>query len=703
MKLIQLSPTQILNKALLSHRVAEGDMKKFTTQLSALIAKINEAESEENQKTPVRDFLKQTFYAANEVNTKERIDLAIHKGATNHTPVAVLIEVKKPSNKNEMLSAEKPNRKALQELVLYYMRERTEAKNTNIQHLIATNIYEWYVIDANYFEQFFYKNTAFRKEYEEWASNKKSSEKTDFFYHDIAKPFIENLEEDLPCAYFDLRDYTQKLGNQQDASLQALYKILSPQHLLHVEFANDGNELNEGFYRELLHIIGLEEVKEGGKSIIRRKAENRNTGALLELVLDEIKTEGLHKVPDIQAFGTNTEERYFNVALELCITWINRILFLKLLEGQLLAYHEDDQRYRFLNSAMIHDFDELFKLFHKVLAINVADRNSNIQQKYANVPYLNSSLFEISDLEDCSIKINALDNSEVLPFYAKTILTERHAKKDQLTSLAYLFQFLDAYDFSGEGSKGIVKDNKALINASVLGKVFEKINGYKDGSVYTPAFITMYMCKQSLEMAVVEKFNTEKGWNCLTFNDLENKDFGNQKEIEEANTLINSLKICDPAVGSGHFLVSALNELLLIKYKLGILCDKEKQRIKKSVYQFEIINDELIVTEDGKKTRYNPNNAESQRLQETLFREKQLLIENCLFGVDINPNSVKICRLRLWIELLKNAYYKLSLPFGEGRGGAFSLPFGEGRGGASLETLPNIDINIKCGNSLLSR
>ena len=56
-----------------------------------------------------------------------------------------------------------------------------------------------------------------------------------------------------------------------------------------------------------------------------------------------------------------------------------------------------------------------------------------------------------------------------------------------------------------------------------------------------------------------------------------------------------------------------------------------------------------------------------------------------MFGVDINPNSVKICRLRLWIELLKNAYYQEESGFSE------------------LETLPNIDINIKCGNSLISR
>jgi hypothetical protein len=74
-----------------------------------------------------------------------------------------------------------------------------------------------------------------------------------------------------------------------------------------------------------------------------------------------------------------------------------------------------------------------------------------------------------------------------------------------------------------------------------------------------------------------------------------------------------------------------------------------------------------------------------QLIQETIFQEKRTLIENCLFGVDLNPNSVKICRLRLWIELLKSAYYRT------------------GREAGGLETLPNIDINIKQGNSLISR
>ena len=140
--------------------------------------------------------------------------------------------------------------------------------------------------------------------------------------------------------------------------------------------------------------------------------------------------------------------------------------------------------------------------------------------------------------------------------------------------------------------------------------------------------------------------------------------------------------MCDPAVGSGHFLVSALNELLSIKSELKVLQDENGKTLRD--YTLEVISDELVITDDATAS-CSPTTLktpESQRVQKTLFLEKQTLIENCLFGVDLNPNSVKICRLRLWIELLKHAYYKED---------------------GQLETLPNIDINIKTGNSLISR
>ena len=376
------------------------------------------------------------------------------------------------------------------------------------------------------------------------------------------------------------------------------------------------------------------------------------------------------------------------------------MLFLKLLEGQLVNFHKDGKDYAFLKIDRVNDFDKLFRLFHKVLAVPHENRIASIKNDYKDVPYLNSSLFEYSELEDATIKINSLDdNAESLELLNNTVLKSIKKQKGRLPTLEYLFLFLDAYDFSTESKEDLQKEDKALITASVLGKVFEKINGYKDGSIYTPSFITMYMCEQSMRLAVVQKFNEVNNWTCKNFDELEEeikekiaeqKSKSEQKEQRiKYSEIVNSLKICDPAVGSGHFLVSALNQLIVIKSDLRLLNYRNGDRV--SEYTIELANDELVITdiETGNYTyslsKLNKPYPDKQKLQEALFHEKQTLIENCLFGVDINQKSVLICRLRLWIELLKNTYYK------------------EDSGYTELETLPNIDINIKCGNSLVSR
>ncbi|VXD23019.1 putative type IIS restriction/modification enzyme [Planktothrix serta PCC 8927] len=446
---------------------------------------------------------------------------------------------------------------------------------------------------------------------------------------------------------------------------------------------NDSNTLNKSFYSELLHIIGLTETKEKNKKLIKRQPEGQqNSGSLLENAILQLNSlDKISRLEKPEQFGETEQEQLFNIALELAITWINRILFLKLLESQLITYHKGNKNFAFLNLDKIHNFDDLDRLFFQILAVKSSERNSDVQKIFAHVPYLNSSLFEPTELEHQTIVISNL-REDKLPILSTTVLKDDNGNKrtGELNTLQYLFEFLDAYDFSSEGLEGIQEDQKTLINASVLGLIFEKINGYKDGSYFTPGFITMYMCRETLRKAVVQKFNDIKGWNCQTLDDLYDK----IEDRTEANQIINRLKICDPAVGSGHFLVSALNEIIAIKNDLKILQDQTGKRLKE--YQIIVENDELIITdEDNKPFSYTPQNPESQRIQETLFHEKQTIIENCLFGVDINPNSVKICRLRLWIELLKNAYYQADSNYSE------------------LETLPNIDINIKCGNSLISR
>lgn len=688
-----LKPRKALNKAFLKVKPNRTEIECFKTNLSQLLDRINDSESEEFHKNLVSDFLKKTYYEPNHfINTKGRNDLVIHNTNSASGTVGVIIEAKKPTNKAEMLTKDKLNAKAFQELVLYYLRERITQKNIEIKYLIATNINEWFIFDATLFDRLFAQNKNLVKQFNDFECGRLADTKTDFFYKQVAEPFIAEIKHDIEFTYFDIRDYEKPLRNadkKDDNQLIALFKLLSPEHLLKLPFANDSNSLDKRFYGELLHIIGLTETKDGSKKLIERNKDGeRNTGSFLENAI--IQLDSLDKISRLEnpsRFGSNLQERLFNVGLELSITWINRILFLKLLEAQLITYHKGDKSYEFLSFDKIKDYDDLNSLFFQVLARKQNERNEDVKTLFTKVPYLNSSLFEPTEIEHTTLFISNLRNDKTLPLYSQTVLKDSTGKKrtGNINPLEYLFEFLNAYDFTSEGSEEIQEDNKTLINASVLGLIFEKINGYKDGSFFTPGFITMYMCRETIRKAVVQKFNETKKWNCTDIHSLYNK----IDDHKEANNIINDLKICDPAVGSGHFLVSALNEIIAIKSDLKILQDREGRRLKE--YHFEVVNDELIVTdEDGELFEYNPTNKESQRIQETLFHEKQTIIENCLFGVDLNPNSVKICRLRLWIELLKNAYY-----IDDSLRANNNTPI--------LQTLPNIDINIKCGNSLISR
>ena len=684
----ELTISKSLNKAYRQVPVDRPAFDGFKVQLRNYYEQISVINTEEKLKGDLMDFLKFTFYSQNhKVSPNGDIDCAIHMGVNTSDPVGVIIEVKKPTNAGEMITREDLNRKALQELLLYYLRERHTNKNIQLKQLIVTNVYEYFVFDAQEFERLFYSNKKLIKRFEEFNDGALTSEKTDFFYKEIAADFIAKVLNQITYTWFDIRKYKPFLDTGNDKRLIELFKFFSPEHLLKKRFQNDSNSLNTKFYSELLYIIGLEEVveKDSNKHIItRRKDGERNQASILENAITILDSEDwLDNVKERYSFGKDRQEQLFGVSLALTINWVNRILFLKLLEAQLVKYHKGDQSFAFMRPSVIPDYDELNKLFFQVLAKRIADRSESINAKYGRVPYLNSSLFEISQLERQTIRISSLDNSE-LPLFSGTVLKDgqkpRYAK---IPTLRYLLEFLDAYDFASEGSEEVQEQAKTLINASVLGLIFEKINGHRDGSVFTPGAVTMYMSHEAIQQTVVRRFNEEMGWSCEDYDALKNKDI---EDYAQANAIVDSIRICDPAVGSGHFLVSVLNEIIRTKYDLGILIDDSGKRIKKQDYSIDIENDELLVSdEDGTPICYIPGNQESQRIQETLFNEKRKIIENSLFGVDLNPNAVNICRLRLWIELLKNAYYTKESNYTE------------------LETLPNIDINIKVGNSLLHR
>ena len=84
-------------------------------------------------------------------------------------------------------------------------------------------------------------------------------------------------------------------------------------------FANDANSLNREFYSELLHILGLEEIKEKGKKLINRKApERRDAASLLENVINILNVRNkLSALDNPEQFGANEDEQYFSLGLEL--------------------------------------------------------------------------------------------------------------------------------------------------------------------------------------------------------------------------------------------------------------------------------------------------------------------------------------------------------------------------------------------------
>ncbi len=422
---------------------------------------------------------------------------------------------------------------------------------------------------------------------------------------------------------------------------------------------NDANSLNNAFYKELLYILGLCESKQNSKLIIAKSQESEEEQGTF-----------------YTAINSKLKEENFETILKLLILWLNRILFLKLIESNLVRFN-DDKNLKFLNFKKIPDFDKLSELFFEVLA---KEKSTRKKSEFAYLPYLNSSLFEKQSIEN-TLEISSLSNDLKLFYYKNTVLKDDKckAKKGQVGLLEYLFEFLDSFDFGSDDEQSEILSQKELISSSVLGNVFEKLNGYKEGSFYTPSFITSYMCKESITKVVLDKFNAQF--------DLDAKDISElrkslRKEDKKAQKeLLNSIKICDPAVGSGHFLVSALNVMLSIYDELNLF-DEE--------FYLEVQNDEILIT--GRKGEFieykRPSTPKDKAhlIQQELFHTKKDIIENNLFGVDINPNSCEITKLRLWIELLKHSFYQ-----------SF-----DDENYHDLKTLPNIDINIKCGNSLVS-
>lgn len=629
-------------------------IENFEKEINSLLENAKGQDGEEFQKNEINSFLKNTY--GYHCNTNKKVDSAIYVDGK----AWVLIEVKALNNKNEFPKDRKnPLSKAFCQMVFYFL--NAIEKNNSLKHAIICNVHEFFLFDCKDLLNLFQNDKEIKKLHKDCAKKEGTDPSTKRFYSDLEEYLKKDFKGKLRYTHFNLSSYDPK------EELPLIYQALSHEVLLKQKKTLDANTLNKDFYEELLYILGLEEQNEKGKILIKQSRTQNSLSDALKKQYNNLDDEEV---------------------MALLIAWNNRILFLRLLESLLISFKHFKEP--FLTIENFTNFNALNTLFFEVLAKKNNERSKEIKESkiLGKIPYLNSSLFDKTPLESNGHEIRFLKN-EPLEIYPKSVLKkdEKYKNEEDLPLLEYLFTFLRVYDFTTTPKD--IKDNKntsesRLINPSVLGLVFEKLNGYKEGSFYTPSFITSYMCSESITPIVLDKFNQTYKTECKDLTELRNylkNSYKEDKRKEYLQALL-ALRICDPAVGSGHFLVSALNEMVRIAYELGLIASLPLDAT------LELENDEILIKISNKPfiyTRPSSEKEQSHQIQKELFELKKSIIENCLFGVDINPNSCEITKLRLWIELLKYSYYI----------------FENGKNTNALETLPNIDINIKCGNSLI--
>lgn len=206
-----------------------------------------------------------------------------------------------------------------------------------------------------------------------------------------------------------------------------------------------------------------------------------------------------------------------------------------------------------------------------------------------------------------------------------------------------IFEVFERFNFTVEEESP--DDKEIAVDPEMLGKVFENLlpeNLRKGtGTYYTPREIVYYMCQEGLVnyLDANSKLGKDKVEKCVKLLKEDDK-FISDKEAVEVDNLLEIIKICDPACGSGAFLVGMLNEIVRLRLLLRVLYPAKLS--KKSEYQL-----------------------------------KKDTIHNCVYGVDIDPGAIEIAKLRLWLTLVVD--YEIR----------------------DIEPLPNLDYRLMCGNSLL--
>ena len=299
---------------------------------------------------------------------------------------------------------------------------------------------------------------------------------------------------------------------------------------------------------------------------------------------------------------------------------MNRLMFLYFIQRKgWLSFGGDKKYLRALFKAAAdakEDFlnDRLYWTFFAGLNTINEDRkvhaNVNLKERRGEVPFLNGGLFDLEDEYDVRDKV-----------------------KIPNAAFAAVLELFERYNFTVTESTPL--DVEVAVDPEMLGKVFEELvtGRHETGSYYTPRPIVAFMCRETLKHFLMETVKDEAAVARFV-------DDGDPSKLPDPETVLNALrsvKVCDPACGSGAYLLGMMQELL---------------RLREALFATKGLD------------------------AVTVYKRKLEIIQNNLYGVDIDVFAVNIAKLRLWLSLAVDFEGKTPPP------------------------LPNLDFKIECGDSL---
>jgi hypothetical protein len=324
----------------------------------------------------------------------------------------------------------------------------------------------------------------------------------------------------------------------------------------------------------------------------------------------------------------------------------------------------------------------------------------NVIELFADIPFLNGGLFECLDRVDekSGAKIyiegfsrNPRKRAEVPNdlFFAEERTVDLSSDfgdpRRRGEKVRGLFRILHSYNFTIEENTPV--DEEVALDPELLGKVFENLlASYNEetkttarkqtGSFYTPRPIVNYMVDESLkaylnrvllEKASMQEADAKAGLDQLFSYNAEPHQFS-EAEVNTLIAAIDQVKILDPACGSGAFPMGVLHKLVHLLGKL----DPDNGRWK----QTQLDKLESLAMREVLEASFTENNDD--------YGRKLSLIQNCLYGVDIQPIAIQITKLRFFISLVCEQKTNRSKKENHG-----------------IRPLPNLETKFVAANSLI--